>query len=95
MDWLIRVELILASIALIYAIYRVVNTIKEGKLLPIIIEAIEEAEIQDGLSGEEKLNYALEYIKREATTKNIAVDIAKTVKLIETLVRLTKKVNFR
>lgn len=95
MDWLLIGELVLATIALGYAIYRIVITVKEGKLLPIIIKAIEEAETQEGLKGEEKLNYALDYIKREATNNHIAVDISKTVKLIETIVSLTKKVNFK
>lgn len=95
MDWIAIAEIIIASITLIYALYRVIIVAKEGKLLPIILKAIEEAEIQEGLTGEEKLNYAIEYIKREAMTKGISVDIAKTVKLIETFVSLTKKVNFK
>lgn len=95
MDWIAIVELVMATIALGYAIYRVVISVKENKLLPTILKAIEEAETQDGLNGEEKLNYALDYINKEATTKGITVDITKTVKLIETLVSLTKKVNFR
>ena len=95
MDWIVIAEIVVASIMLIYAIYRVVKTIKDGKLLPIIFKAVESAEAQDGLSGEAKLNYALEYIKREATAIGIAVDIARTVNLIETLVALTKKVNFK
>lgn len=95
MDWLAIVELAIASLALIYAIYRTVVTIKERKLLPIIMKAIEEAELQDGLTGEEKLQYALDYINKEATTNGVSVDITKTVKLIETIVSLTKKVNFK
>lgn len=95
MNWLAIVELVIASFALIYAIYRTITTIKEGKLLPVIMKAVEEAELQDGLTGEEKLNYALDYIKREATTKGVSVDLTKTVKLIETIVSLTKKVNFK
>lgn len=95
MDWLVYLEMaVVAVIAVIYVI-RIVKSIKENKLLPIILNAIEEAELQDGFTGEEKLNYALEYIKGEATTKGIAVDIAKTVKLIETIVSLTKKVNIK
>ena len=95
MDWLVIVEIVLATIALGYALYRVIMTIKESKVLPTILDAIAEAEMQTGLKGEEKLNYALEYIKREATTKGISVDIARTIKLINTIVSLTKKVNIR
>lgn len=95
MDWLAIIELAIASLALIYAIYRTVVAIKERKLLPTIMKAIEEAELQDGLTGEEKLQYALDYINKEATTNGISVDITKTVKLIETIVSLTKKVNFK
>lgn len=95
MDWFVYVELVVVAILIIVVISRIIKTIKDEKLLPLICTAIEEAELQDGLTGEEKLNYAIEYIKREATTKGISVDIAKTVKLIETLVSLTKKVNFK
>ncbi len=95
MDWLVILEIALATIALGYALYRVIVTIKEAKLLPTILKAIEEAELQDGLSGEDKLNYALDYIKREATTNGISVDIARTIKLINTIVSLTKKVNIK
>lgn len=95
MNWIVIAEIVMASIALIYSVYRVIKAIKDGKLLPIVLQGIEDAERQEGLSGEEKLNHALDYIKREATTKGISVDIAKTVELITTLVSLTKKVNFR
>lgn len=95
MDWLVIVELVLVALTLALVVGRVVKTVKDEKLMPLILKAIEEAELQDGLHGEDKLNYAIDYIKREATTKGIAVDIAKTVKLIETFVSLTKKVNFR
>ena len=95
MDWLAIIELVIATMALGYAIYRTIVSVKESKLLPVIMDAIAEAEIQDGLTGEEKLNYALDYIKKEATTKGVSVDITKTVKLIETIVSLTKKVNFK
>ena len=95
MDWLVFVEIALATVALAYAVYRVIVAVKEAKLLPTILKAIEEAELQYGMSGEEKLNYALDYIKREATTTGISVDIARTIKLINTIVSLTKKVNFK
>ena len=95
MDWLAIIELVIATIALGYAIYRTIITVKEGKLLPVIMTAIEEAEMQSGLTGEEKLQYALDYINREATTKGVSVNLNKTVKLIETIVSLTKKVNFK
>lgn len=95
MDWLAIVELVIATIALGYSIYRTIVTIKERKLLPTIMAAIEEAEKQDGLTGEEKLQYALDYINKEASSNGVSVDLAKTVKMIETIVSLTKKVNFK
>lgn len=95
MDWLAIVELVIATIALGYSIYRTIVTIKEQKLLPTIMKAIEEAETQDGLTGEEKLQYALDYINKEVATKGISVNSTKIVKLIETIVSLTKKVNFK
>lgn len=95
MDWLAIVELVIATIALGYSLYRTIVTIKEQKLLPTIMKAIEEAELQDGLTGEEKLKYALDYINKEATTKGVSFNSTKIVKLIETIVSLTKKVNFK
>ena len=95
MEWLVYLEMAIVAVLAAYNIYRIVVSIRENKLLPVVLEAIERAEIQDGLSGEDKLNFAIDYIKREATTKHISVDIAKTVKLIETLVSLTKKVNVK
>lgn len=95
MDWLAIVELVIATIALGYSIYRTIVTIKEQKLLPTIMKAIEEAEMQDGLTGEEKLQYAIDYINKEATTKGVSLNSTKIVKLIETIVSLTKKVNFK
>lgn len=95
MDWLVILEIAMATFVLAFSLWRTIIAIKEGKLLPIILEAIEEAETQDGLTGEAKLDYAIEYITREATTEGIAVDIKKTVKMIEKLVGLTKKVNIK
>lgn len=95
MDWIVVLEIVIVAITIGVSIYRIIESIKESKLLPLILDAIEDAELQDGLKDKEKLDYALEYIKREATTQGIAIDLAKTVKLIERLVLLTKKVNFR
>lgn len=95
MDWLVVLEIVIVAIAIGVSVYRIIESIKESKLLPLILDAIEDAETQDGLKNKEKLDYALEYIKKEATTQGITIDLAKTVKLIERLVLLTKKVNFK
>lgn len=95
MDWLLFLELAFVTVAVGLSIYRIIVSIAESRLFPIILKAIEEAEDQDGLKGDEKLNYALDYIKREATARGITVDLTKTIKLIERLVSLTKKVNFK
>lgn len=95
MDWLLILEIALVAVLCGFYVYRIIATIKESKLLPIILEAIMDAEDQEGLKGEDKLNHALDYIKREATTNGIAIDIGRTIKLIEKLVTLTKKVNFK
>ena len=95
MDWWLILEIAFVVIALGISIYKTIVAIKEGQLLPIVLGAIEEAEAQDGLTGEEKLNYALDYIKREANLKGVKVDLPKVINLITELVALTKKVNFK
>lgn len=95
MDWLLIVEIVGVVVWLGLIIFQMLRSIRDGKLLPIILEGVEEAEKQEGFTGEDKLNYAIKYIDTKATEQGINVRIEKVIDLITKLVALTKKVNFK
>ena len=95
MDWLLLVEIVGVVVWLLLVIFQMLRSIRDGKLLPIILEGVEEAEKQEGLTGEDKLNYAIKYIDTKATERGISIRVEKVIDLITKLVALTKKVNIK
>lgn len=95
MDWTLILEIVCIVIWLALVVINIIRSIRDGKLTPIILEGIEAAEEQIGLNGEEKLVYAIDYIKNKAKENGIGVSIPKTTALINRLIELTKKVNVK
>lgn len=81
---------VVAGIALIRTIIKNKNWTAVANIAKDAMSAVEQLATQTDMSGEEKLNLALEIIKKNCTANGIAIDDSLTSKIIEYIAELCK-----